>query len=111
MPIHADVYTTDGEPLDIVFDAEPWFQSAADDEIANLQDDQGEGEIAREIARWMADKDPKVAEFVDRCDQHGYKFECYIDSYEVEDWVVENRPELAKYLGYTEDEYDWGMKN
>ena len=108
MSIHADVYTIDSrEPVNIVFDAEPWFQSAQDYDINDLHLDQGEGNVSIEIVHWIASTNSKVAEFLEYCERERCEFGCYVDIYEIEDWIAVNRPDLAEHLGLTDSDTDF----
>ena len=79
-----------------IFNAIPWFEQAADDDICALAAcDFGGDYPADDVARFISGDDESVASVLDYCTcVDGIGFECHLDTFYAQKWIEDNRPDL-----------------
>jgi hypothetical protein len=97
--IEAEAHSDD-RVHEVVFDAEPWFDQALDDEILDLVDIGYSHDYAADyVAEYFEDSDPRLSalfEYARRMFNVG--FEVVVDSAAAEAWLRTHRPHLGNYL-------------
>jgi len=91
----------DGHVVEVLFDAEPWFKQASDEEIRELAACRWGGDDASDnIAFFMADRNVEVANMFKQRDRSKCGFECYVDVEDAMKWLNTHRPHLSdQFLG------------
>lgn len=108
LPIAASAHSDDHR-VEVDFDAVPWFDQAAEQEILELAQCQWGGDYPADyVAEYIADQNAELRKMFDyisiaSTSRNPIGFECFVDADGARAWLNQHRPHLVPIIARTDE--------